>query len=182
MDLDITAQLAAWRDGDRQALDRAMPDLYIALRQIAAQRLSRESQAATVAPTELVNEAMARLLGTGKAFASRLHFLAVAALYMRSILTDRARDLRAGRRPGATMRVTLGENQNAVDDDALDLVAFDQALQHLEAEDARAAQVLEMHAFSGLSREEIAQVLVVSLPTVGRDLRFAYAFVNAHLT
>ena len=91
MHAEITRRIEAWQRGDRDALEDAMPGLYAELRKIALQRLSREGHAVTVEPTDLVHEAMARLLGSGKAFANRLHFLAVAALYMRSILTDRAR-------------------------------------------------------------------------------------------
>lgn len=155
-----------------------MPGLYQALRQIALQRLARESRAITVEPTELVHEAMLRLLGSGEAFANRLHFLAVAALYMRSILTDRARSVLAGRRPGPGMLVTLRTDAGLGDDAALDLAAFDQALQQLEIEDPRAARVLQLHSFSGMSREEIAECLALSPVTVGRDLRYARAFIN----
>lgn len=159
-----------------------MPGLYRSLRQIALQRLARESRSVTIEPTDLVHEAMARLLGSDKAFANRLHFLAVAALYMRSILTDRAREIAAGRRPMASMVVTLSAVGGQGDGDTLDLIALDQALTRLEAEDSRASRVLQLHIFSGMTRDEISETLALSPASVGRDLRFARAFVNQALT
>lgn len=175
---DITARLEQWQRGDRSALEQVMPGLYQSLRQIALRRLAREQHGLTVEPTDLVHEAMARLLGSGKAIANRLHFLAVAALYMRSILTDRARAILAGRRPAPGMGMTLGAIVDGEPATMLDLLALDQALNQLEVEDPRAARALELHSFSGMTVEEIAQLLELSAVTVRRDLRFARAFVN----
>lgn len=175
---DITSHLHAWRRGDHAALDAAMPGLYRTLREIAMQRLNRESGMFTLEPTDLVHEAMARMLGSQKAFANQVHFLAVAALYMRSILTDRARAIRAGRRPGAGMTIAVDAIVAPGEHDVLDLLALDEALRRLEGEDARAANVLELAWFAGMSREEIGEALQLSPASVGRDLRFARAFVN----
>jgi RNA polymerase sigma factor (TIGR02999 family) len=178
---DITAHLQAWQNGDRRALDQAMPELYATLRQIAVQRLGREQGVLTLEPTDLVHEALARVLGAESEPANRRHFLALGALYMRSILTDRARAIRAGRRPGAGLTVTLGHAQALHDGGALDLLALEDALHSLEAEDARAARVLELNTFSGMQRDEIAELLSLSVPTVDRDLRFARAWINRAL-
>ncbi len=178
---DITALLQAWRSGDPGALEPAMPALYDALHEIASQRLRRESGNLTLDPTDLVHEAVVRLLGADKAYANRLHFLAVGALYMRSILTDRARAIRAGRRGGSGLTVTIGRAHGVADHDTLDLLALDDALRRLDAEDARAARVLELASFSGLQRDEIAEIVGVSVPTIDRDLRFARAWVSRAL-
>ena len=179
---DITTRLAAWRGGDSAALEPVMPELYDLLRQIAVQRLRGESNSVTLDPTDLVHEAMTRLLGAGKAFADRAHFLAVSALYMRSILVDRARAILAGRQPGAQATVTLGSAVDVPDDlGAMDVVVLDEALRKLETLEPRAAAAMELATFAGMEREEIAQTLAVSVPTVDRDLRFARAFVNRAL-
>lgn len=178
---DITACLDAWGRGERDALESAMPGLYDALREIALRRLRREPGAVTLDPTELVHEAMLRMLGPGKGYNNRVHFLAVAALYMRSILTDRAREIRAGRHVGAGMALTLDDRFPEEDRGVLDLLALDQALQRLEEEDARAARVLELTWFAGMTQEEVAEAMSLSLATVSRDLRFARAHVNRTL-
>lgn len=176
--LDITSQLAAWSEGDSNALEQAMPGLYEAMRGIAFQRIARESGVVTLDPTDLVHEAMVRLLGAGKPFSNRLHFLAVSALYMRSILTDRARAIHAGRRSSAGMSVTLSE-ADALDGHAgVDLLALDQTLRELEAEDPRAARAFELASFSGMTRAEIAELLSISESSIDRDLRFARAWFN----
>ena len=182
MTSDITVRLAAWRGGDLAALEPVMPELYDLLRQIAVQRLRGEANSVTLDPTDLVHEAMTRLLGTGKTFANRAHFLAISALYMRSILVDRARAILAGRRPEAQATITLGSAVEVPDDlGAMDVVVLDEALRKLEALEPRAAAAMEFAAFAGMEREEIAQTLGVSVPTIDRDLRFARAFVNRAL-
>lgn len=178
---DITAHLLAWRDGDARALDDAMPELYPVLRDIALQRLRREHGMITLDPTDLVNEAMARMLGGARQLNDRRHFLAVAALHMRSILTDRAREIRAGRRAGPGVAVTISRAVGLGDGGDLDLLALDDALQGLEAEDPRAARLLNLSCFSGMPREDIAELMDMSLATVDRDLRFARAWINRAL-
>ncbi len=178
---DITARLRAWHDGDASALDGAMRDLYPLLRDIAAQRLRREQGANTLDPTDLVNEALARMLGSTRELNDRRHFLAVAALYMRSILTDRARAIRVGRRVEPGVMVTIGSAIGLGNDGGLDLLVLDDALRGLEAEDARASRLFSLHCFSGLSREDIAELMAMSVATVDRDLRFARAWINRRL-
>ncbi len=178
MSSDITVRLAAWRGGDAAALEPVMPELYGLLRQLAVKRLRGESGSITLDPTDLVHEAMARLFGADKAFASRTHFLAVSALYMRSILVDRARSILAERRRGVAT-IALGDLGDVPGDaGAMDVVVLDQALRKLEVLEPRAAQAMELSAFGGMRREEIADALRISVPTVDRDLRLARAFVN----
>lgn len=178
---EVTQRLRAWQRGDRDALEPVMPQLYETLRQMAAQRLRRESDAVTLDPTDLVNEAMARLFAGNKAFENRLHFMAVSALYMRSILADRAREIRAGRRPQHGATVTIGQAARLGTDSGFGLLALDEAMRQLEGEDVRASRVLELSCFAGLQQQEIAQVLEISLATVERDLRFARAWINRAL-
>ena len=178
---DITARLRAWRDGDASALDGAMRDLYPLLRDIASQRLRREHGPTTLDPTDLVNEALARMLGGVREINDRRHFLAVAALHMRSILTDRARAIRIGRRAEPGVTITIGGALGLGHDGGLDLLALDDALRALEAEDPRASRLFSLQCFSGPPREDIAEIMAMSLATVDRDLRFARAWINQAL-
>ena len=179
---DITLRLQAWHAGDKNALDPVMPELYDRLRQIAASRLRAESTTVTLDPTDLVHEALACVFGADKRFANRAHFLAVGALYMRSILVDRARSIVAGRRLGANLTITLRRAHNVPGESgAMDVVELDDTMRQLERIDARAAKAQELAYFGGMTREEIAQALDISVPTVDRDLYFARAFVNRAL-
>jgi RNA polymerase sigma factor (TIGR02999 family) len=181
VDANITALLHAWRGGDRAALAAAMPSLYDELRRMAAARLRGESDA-TLNPTGLVHEALLRLLGGNADIVSRSHFLGVAALHMRGVLVDQARSRLAAKRGGGAIKVTLdAASESSGEDNALDLLALDQALNQLDAHDPRAAQVMEMNCFAGMQREEIATAIGVSIPTVDRDLRFARAWLNRAL-
>jgi RNA polymerase sigma factor (TIGR02999 family) len=179
MSSDITMRLDAWRGGDAAALEPVMPELYATLRRMARQRLRRESDTLTLNATELVHEAMARLFGAGKEIANRAHFLSLSALYMRSILVERAREVIAGRRPGADVVVTLSHAGDLSDDSgAMNVVMLDDALRKLEELEPRAARAMELATFAGMQREEIAEVLHASIPTIDRYLRFARAYVN----
>lgn len=178
---DITALLNAWSQGDAAALEAAMPGLYATLHRIALRRMSHEQDMVTLDPTDLVHEAMVRMLGNDKPYASRLHFQAVAALYMRSILTDRARAIQAGRRPSACAIVALSQARDMGVAGDLNLIALDEALHRLESEDPRSARVFELSAFSGMTREDIAHLLSVSVASIDRDLRFARAWFNEAL-
>ncbi len=181
MEQDITQLLHAWHRGDRDALAAAMPRIYDALRRSAAQRLRGEREQ-TLDPTALVHEALLRMLGNETDFASRAHFLGIAALHMRSILIDHARARMAAKRGGGVMHVTLGAEADAHDQRSVfDLLALDQALTRLAAHDERAARVMEMSCFAGMEQGEIATVVGISVPTVARDMRFARAWLNREL-
>jgi len=183
MSAEITLRLKAWQAGDKNALDPAMPELYALLRQFASGRLRAESEMLTLDPTDLVHAALERMLGVDKPFANRSHFLAVAALYMRSILVDRARDILSGRKPRSNLTITLsGASEVTGETGAMEVVQLDNTLAQLERIDTRAARAMELSCFGGMTREEIAQALDISVPTVDRDLYFARAFVNRALT
>jgi RNA polymerase sigma factor (TIGR02999 family) len=180
---EVTQLLERWREGDRKALERLIPKLYDTLRDMAAQRLRREGDQQTLEPTALVHEALLRLLGGESDPRNRAHFLALAAMHMRSVLVDHARSRMAHKRGGNAVMVTLTEAR--AQEGArieIDLLALDQALSQLSREDERVARVVEMSYFAGMERDEIATVIGVSVPTVDRDLRFARAWLNRELS
>ena len=179
---DLTELLHAWRGGDRAALEKLMPQLYDALREMANVRLRREGTQQTLNPTALVHEALLRLLGAETDWQNRAHFLALAAMHMRSVLVDHARARLAAKRGGEVIMVTLSHAESAEGARIeLDLLALDQALTQLRGEDERVARIVEMSYFAGMEREEIAAVIGISVPTVDRDLRFARAWLNRAL-
>lgn len=182
MQADITQLLHDWHAGDNHSLERLMPMVYDKLREMAARRMRGERADSTLQPTALVHEAVLRMLGDAPQANDRVHFLALAALNMRSVLVDHARARQAQRRGGHAIAVTLSHadeaGAEAID---VDLLALDQALDALTASDARAGRAVELFYFGGLERQEIAQVLETSVPTVDRDLRFARAWLNRAL-
>jgi RNA polymerase sigma factor (TIGR02999 family) len=178
-DGELTQLLHAWHGGDKAALERLLPLLYGNLRSMAVARLKREPNQQTLQPTALVHEALLRLLGNNTDWQNRAHFLAIAAMHMRSVLVDQARSRLASKRGGDALRVTFNPNDSASEfESEVDLLALDQALEQLRSKDARAARVVEMSYFGGMEREEIGHVLGISVPTIDRDLRFARAWLN----
>jgi RNA polymerase sigma factor (TIGR02999 family) len=176
----VSQLLADYRGGDREALDRLVPLVYDELHRIAASYISRERAGHTLQPTALVNEAYIRLVqAEDVAFESRAHFLGIAARLMRQILVDHARRHDARRRGGHQRRVTLTEGV-ALDEAGadVDLLALDQALERLAAEDARLARLVELRYFGGLSTEETAEVLATSPRTVKRDWAVARVWLR----
>jgi RNA polymerase sigma factor (TIGR02999 family) len=176
----ITRLLREWQDGSQDALDRLVPLVYDELHRIAASYISRERAGHTLQPTALVNEAYIRLVqAEDVAFESRAHFLGIAARLMRQILVDHARRHDARRRGGRQRRVTLTEGV-ALDEAGadVDLLALDQALERLAAEDARLARLVELRYFGGLSTEETAEVLATSPRTVKRDWAVARVWLR----
>jgi RNA polymerase sigma factor (TIGR02999 family) len=133
----------------------------------------------TLQATALVNEAYLRLIGAEIDWKDRAHFFAVAATTMRRILVDHART--KGRKKRAGERVSLEESVLVAPDREAELLAIDDALTELAGHDARAARVVELHYFGGLTYDEIAEALGVSAATVDRDLRFAKAWLYREL-
>lgn len=141
--------------------------------------LRGEQPGHTLQPTALVNEAYLRLVGATVAWQDRAHFFAVAATTMRRVLVDHARArgrLKRGHRP-----VSLEDSLIIAPDRADDFLVVDDALDRLASHDARAARVVELHYFGGLTYEETAEALGVSAATVDRDLRFARAWLHREL-
>jgi RNA polymerase sigma factor (TIGR02999 family) len=181
----ITHLLHAWRSGDSAALDQLMPIVYAQLRSIAARYMRRERSNHTLHPTALVNEAYLRLAGADVAWQDRAHFLSIAALTMRRILVDHAKAIHRVKRGSGAVIMPL---EDALANPALHVYAnpvsiidLDDALNLLARQDARKARMLELIYFGGLSGEETAEVLEVSLPTINRDLKLAKAWLRLQL-
>ena len=174
--------LSSWRGhGGRQILV-GIARLYDELRGLARAHLRREREGHTLNTTALVNEAYLRLVRQGNIDPSdRTHFFAVAATAMRQILTDHARARAADKRGGDRARVTLDENALSSERNDLDLIALDDALTELATYDARKHRIVELRFFGGLTAEETARILHVSLTTVESDWRAARAWLQMKL-
>jgi RNA polymerase sigma-70 factor (ECF subfamily) len=178
----VTELLRQWERGDQDALNRIVPLVYAELRRIARRRLDGERSAQSLTPTVLVHEAYLRLMDVRQAgFRDRAHFLAMASRVMRRLLIDRARARRAARRGGGAEVVEWDDDLVASDAQADALADLDEALTRLEAIDPRQGQIVEQRYFGGLTLEETAAVIGVSLATVKRELRFAHAWLAAAL-
>jgi len=180
----ISQLLDAWGRGDRAALDALVPEVYSVLHQQARQALRDQRHECTLQPTALINEAYVRLVNQpGAGSESRSHFLAVAAMVMRSVLVDHARARQRAKRGGNVAPLSLGAaDRVAASEDAVDVVALDAALDRLAAQDARKARVVELRYFVGLSIEETAKALDASPATVKREWTTARAWLRRELT
>ncbi|HEY2942844.1 MAG TPA: ECF-type sigma factor [Vicinamibacteria bacterium] len=166
----MTELLQAWSDGDVGARDRLFPLIYRELRQRAAGRLRRERRDHILQPTALVHEVYLRLVDQQRAaWRNRAQFFAVASQMMRRILVDHARARRMAKRSGQWSRVTLDDMAAAARPIEVDVLDLDDALTRLAAFDTRASQIVELRFFGGVSLEETARMLGVSLATVERD-------------
>jgi RNA polymerase sigma factor (TIGR02999 family) len=180
---EITGLLVRWGQGDEQALDSLVPLLYNRLRRLAAYLLQGERSGHTLQPTALVNEAYLKLAGQANSpWQNRAHFFAVAGRAMRQILVDYARQRRREKRGGGVSLVPLEEGQGFVAGRSIDLLALDEALDRLAADDKRKALVVELRYFGGLSNQEIAEALQVSVNTVMRDWDFAKAWLSREMS
>ncbi len=171
---EVTSLLAAWGKGDQNALNELMPLVYNELHRMARRAWIGQHQGHTLQPTALLNEAYLKLAGAGNAsFQNRCHFFAVASTAMRQILVNHALSRLAGKRGSGQIKLSIDDVQIAVSQEAAEVVALHEALERLEAVDARKSRVVEMRYFGGLSIEETAQALGVSVITVNRDWRLA---------
>jgi RNA polymerase sigma factor (TIGR02999 family) len=165
-----TEVLEELRSGRREALDRLLPIVYEQLREIAHQRLAARSPAGTIETTALVHEAYLKLVDQSTAeWRDRAHFLALASVAMRHVLIDRARARTASKRGGERDRVTLEDDAVAVENQAAALLEIDDALDRLANADPRLARVFECRFYGGLTEEEIAEALGITVRTVERD-------------
>jgi RNA polymerase sigma factor (TIGR02999 family) len=179
---DVTALLRAWGRGDAQAAEKLAGLVYAELRRTAARHLRRERREHSLAPTALVHEAYLRLVGQRRAvWKNRAQFYAVAARTMRRILVDHARQRRASKRGGSWLRISFAETVAAGDPPDLDLLALDDALAELAAIDADKARMVELRFFVGLSLEETARAMDVSVATLTREWRTARAWLFRRL-
>ena len=175
---NITQLLIDLTNGNRTAVDDLLPLIYGELRSLAANYLRRERPEHTLQPTALVNEAYLRLVDQRSVrWQNRAHFFGVAAQMMRRILVDHAKGHQRAKRGGGARKVSLEEAIGVSDERADGLVALDEALTLLAEFDERKSRVVEMRYFGGLSVEETAEVLQVSVNTVLRDWKLAKAWL-----
>ncbi len=180
---EVTQLLIAWSNGSQDALDRLMPLVYAELRQMAKRYMSRQAPGHTLQTTALIHEAFLKLVDQSeKHFQNRAHFFGVAAQAMRHILVDYARSRRYAKRGGGAAPVPLDEAAVVSGERAAELVALDDALEALAKVDPRKSRVVEMRYFGGLSVEETAEVLKVSVDTVMRDWRLAKTWLLRELS
>jgi RNA polymerase sigma factor (TIGR02999 family) len=180
---NVTDLLLEWQHGDRDALDRLTPLVYEELRRMAHRYIQREREGHTLETTALVNEAYLRLINQQKMdWQNRAHFFAVTAEVMRHVLIDHARRRHYLKRGGEARRVPLEEANAMTQARAAELVALDEALDRLMNLDPRKSRVVELRYFGGLSLEETAAILGVSIMTVRRDWRAAKAWLYKEVT
>jgi RNA polymerase sigma factor (TIGR02999 family) len=177
----VTLLLHAWRDGDSTALDSLIPLVYAELKRMAAACLRGEPGGHTLQPTALVHEAYLRLAGTSDPdFRNRTHFRCVAARIMRQILVDHARARHSEKRDGGR-RVELDDAVGFTGERASTVVALDDALTDLDRQDSEKARILELKYFGGLTAEEIAGVLGLTLNQVNWQIRTAQAWLRREI-
>jgi RNA polymerase sigma factor (TIGR02999 family) len=178
----ITALLELWRGGDKNAGERLMEVVYAELHQMASKEMRRERREHTLQTTALVHEAYLRLCGAQPPqFTGRAHFFAVAALQLRRVLVDHARRVRSERRGGDIVKVAFCDFD--APGCALDerLLAVDESLERLQTLDPRAAKVVELRYFGGLTEAEAAEALNISIATLKRDWDFARSWLASEL-
>lgn len=176
----LTMLLHSWRQGSGTAFGTLIDQVYDELRAIAARRLRRSGGFATLSPTELIHEALLGVMASPREFENRVHFFATMSLAVRSLLVDHARAQSAGKRGGGLIRVTLSAElgERGEEGRIVALLAIEEALTQLERLDARCGRILHLTCFAGLTREEIAGLLGISVPTVDRELRFGRAWLK----
>jgi RNA polymerase sigma factor (TIGR02999 family) len=178
---DVSSVLSAIHRGDLTAAEKLLPLVYDELRKLAAQRMAQERPGQTLDATALVHEAYLRLVKVpepGK-WEGRGHFFAAAAEAMRRILVENARRKRRIKHGGRRHRVPVADVAEQVDDSRI--LALDDALTRLAAEDRQAAQVVEMHHFGGLSHEIVADALGLTVYRVRQKWTYAQAWLRADL-
>jgi RNA polymerase sigma factor (TIGR02999 family) len=194
---DVTHILSAIEQGDPHAAAQLLPLIYDELRKLAAAKLAHEKPGQTLQATALVHEAYVRLLGAGSAskgdadslacaagspeFASRGHFFGAAAEAMRRILIEQARRKAADKAGGKWHRVDLADIEPAIQGPQLDLLALNEALEHFEKTDPRAAAVVKLRFFAGLTMPQAAEALGVSLATAENDWAYAKCCLRLQL-
>ncbi|MEM8559629.1 MAG: sigma-70 family RNA polymerase sigma factor [Bacteroidota bacterium] len=179
---DITLLLDQLSDGNRAAGEALMPQVYAELQAIARRQLRGERAGHTLDTVALVNEAYLKLVGGAEIdWQNRAHFFGMAAIAMRRILINYAHKRRAEKRGGGQALATFNDEQMAWSGRADHLIALDEALTRLAAWNERQSQVVTYRFFGGLTHEETAQLLGVSVSTVRSDWRMARAWLSREL-
>ena len=180
---DISGLIAAWGNGDEQALGSLMSVVYPELRRIARQHLGRRQAGHTLESAALANEAYLKLIRAGGIRCeNRVHFLALCSQIIRRILVDHARGRGYAKRGGNAVRVPLDDVLLGARARGIEILALNEALESLSKIDARKGRVVELRYFGGLSVEETAEVLGISPETVKRDWKMAKAWLFGELT
>ena len=178
----VTQLLKAWSEGEAAALEKIVPLVYQELHEMARRYMAHQRPGHTLQPTALVHEAYVRLVDSAQvSFENRAQFFALCAQVMRRILVDWARSRQAQKRGGDIPPLQLDEELLGGKERGTDLVALDDALKALSAEDARQGQVVELRFFGGLSVEETAAALKISPETVMRDWKLAKGWLRHEL-
>jgi len=181
-DRTVTELAHAAAVGDAQAASELLPLVYAELRKLSKSQMAKTPPGNTLQPTALVHEAYLRLLGGNEpSWNGRGHFFAAAAQSMRQILVEQARRKASAKHGGGHKRVNLDATESETPP-AEDLLALDDALGRLEQIDQRKAKVVMLRYFAGLSHDEIATALGVSVPTVEREWRFSRSFLYTLLS
>ena len=177
----VTRLLHLVRAGDQQAASDLIPMLYRELHMLADRAMRAERHNHTLQPTLLVDEAYLQLLPSNKIeWQNKAHFLALASNTMRRVLVDHARSAKAAKRPGGHQQVELTSRVH-IGEQALDVLDLNNALENLTQFDERLGSIVEMRFFAGMSFEEIAETLGISLRTAKRDWALARAWLHAAL-
>jgi RNA polymerase sigma-70 factor, ECF subfamily len=180
---DVTHLLVAWKSGNEQARHDLIPIVYDELRRIAERYLRNEQSAQTLQPTALVHEAYMRLVQQNLPdWESRAHFIGVAAYLMRQLLVERARSNKAQKRGSGAGKVPLDEAVAFGAETSGIILDLDEALQSLARFDERKSKIIELRFFGGLTVEEVARALGISVATVGREQRLAEAWLCREMT
>lgn len=180
-DSSVEALLSRWRAGDEGASNELINLLYRELRGVAEHRL-RMSPGHSIVPTELVHEAFVKLVQSpSRSWESRRHFINAAGAAMRSILVDRARAKRALKRSAVPRPAGIQERSPDSEPDAEMILTINEAISALDRVDQRAAQVVALRFFAGLTEQEMAEVLSVNERTIRRDWLFARAWLKRRI-
>jgi RNA polymerase sigma factor (TIGR02999 family) len=176
----VTRLLETWARGERSALDRLTPLVYGELRRLAAGYIRRERQGHTLQPTALVHEAYMKLAHNKQATCqNRGHFFAIAANLMRQILVNHALRRQRAKRGGGDFKVSLQDAEGVSQESDVNIAALNAALTRLAAIDPRQSRIVEMRFFGGLTNEEVAQELGLSVVTIKREWRIAKAWLRS---
>jgi RNA polymerase sigma-70 factor (ECF subfamily) len=180
----ITEMLIELTDGNKEVVNHILPHIYDELRKLASSYLRKERSNHTLQPTALVHEAYMKLIDQNRVkWQNRAHFFGIAAQVMRRILMDHARKHQAEKRGGEFEKLPIEEEILIVSHDkSAELVALDDALEELAKLDPDKAKIVELRYFGGLSIEETAEVMGVSVPTVNRHWKMAKAWLFSQIS
>lgn len=181
-EIEITGLLNDWGNGDAKAGEALTPLVYDELHQCAQRLFRGENTGHTLQPTALVHEAYAKLVNIDVSWQDRAHFFALAARMMKRLLINHANARRAAKRGGDNIQVTLDDRNTPGETADAMLLDLTDALSALEEFDQRKAHLIELQYFGGLSVKEIEAVTGISSATIGRELRFARAWLKDQLS